>query len=154
MSNFISWLLIVGVIQIIVFVVIVGAIIGLPILILRALFGRHNVGGPGGSSPSLPTEEGRRPWGFPTSFYTGNPKLSNFKVDPKVYDFSTPKLTPDLGKLRKPANIDMDLARGLFTTRPPELPKQVLDLNKARELFLPGYYPEDEEDETEDSSFS
>lgn len=170
MGNFLSWLLIFGVVQILLLLFI---FVGIPLLLIRFLLGRGRSEGGGvggGSTGEKPRASGAAQWGWPTGMYTGNSKLSNFKVDPKVYNFGTPKITPNLEKLRNPADIDMDKARELFLggglagVQPKEVRRPTLNLNKARELFLPGevikpdyVYPEDEEDEPSspsDSSFS
>lgn len=145
----------------------IGMVI-IAILILKGLFG-------GGHSSSVAQSSGseRRQRGFPTSMYTGNSRLSNFNVKPEVYDFKVPSATPKTDNLRKSVNLNMDLAsklfignfknppkldseaaKELFTVKglvdcPHELPKQMIDWNKAKELFIPHLKDETKEEEDE-----
>jgi hypothetical protein len=80
------------------------------IFILRRLFGGATSGG--GSTVVYPPTERQR--GLPTRFYTGSEKLTNFTVSPEVYDFKVPSPTPDLSRLRKPLQVDMEKAKELF----------------------------------------
>jgi hypothetical protein len=108
--------------------------------------------------------------------YTGSKRLSDFSVKPEVYDFKVPSPKLDTSNLRKAANPNMDLASKLFIggiKNPNTLnmesakklflggnsakPKQMLDMDKAKDLFVPRQsslldfvYPEDDGDEQED----
>lgn len=52
--------------------------------------------------------------GLPTRFYTGSERMGDFSVPERLYDFSVPSPEPGLSELRKPADLDLDLARSLF----------------------------------------
>ena len=142
----------------------------LVIVILKSVLGGHS-----SSSSNANVAQPPQQRGFPTSFYTGSKRLSDFSVKPEVYDFKVPSPTPNTDNLKKSANLNMDLAsklfvgkvgspnildlsraKELFTRSSMELPKQVLDMDKARELFLPhiGVATEDEEGGVDNSSFS
>lgn len=154
-TNIISWFSQLGIPQIIILVII-------GIFVLKFIFGGHSSSS--SNTTVMPSSGSPAKGGFPTSMYTGNSKLSNFSVKPEVYDFKVPSPTPKTDSLRKSANLNMDLASKLFIgnfknppkldieeakelfTNTAELPKQTLDWNKARELFIPHLKSEDKEE--------
>ena len=162
MNSFLDWLLIFGILQVLLLLFI---FIGIPILLLRFIFGR---GSRSSSSSSVGTQQttSRVQKGFPTSMYVGSNRLSNFKVDPGLYDFRTPRVEPNLEGLKKSADVDIAKASSLFLGRRLDLdylglPKKpalpFLDMDRAKELFLPGIgkvIEHEEEDESEEESFS
>ncbi len=91
--------------------VIVLAALG-ALMVLRNLLGGHSGGGVG-STVVYPQE---RQNGLPTKYYVGDSKLSNFSIPDEVYDFKVPSPKPNLTNLRKPVNLNMDLAKKLFVT--------------------------------------
>jgi len=159
-----SWFAQLGIPQIIILVI-------LGIIVLRFIFGGHS-----SSSSSANVAQPTRQGGFPTSMYTSSKRLSDFSVKPEVYDFKVPSPRPDTSNLRKAANPNMDLASKLFIggiKNPNTLnmesakklflgsnnlakPKQILDMDKARELFLPhiNTMVGDDGDESEDLPLS
>lgn len=151
MGSILGWLLIAGVVQFIVGGLILLVIILAPILLLRSIFGGRS----SRSSSSSSTAGGglgsigRRD--FPTSFYTGSRRLSDFSINPDVYNFRTPTPTPNLEKLREPLEIDFSLAERLHLGRVGRLANQELDLDKARELFLPSIFSDVDEEDIEAS---
>ena len=114
-------------------------LIVVPLLIIKAIFGRKDSGG--GARPEGKVRNFLG--GFPTSFYTMDRKVSSFKIDPSLYDFSMPKVAlPKLDKLKEPLHLDTELAEKLYIGRrlvdsSKGLPSNTLDLEKARDLFLP-----------------
>ena len=91
--------------------------------------------------------------GFGPKLHIANPGLCDFSVPKKLYDFRTPSVVPDLSNLRKPLQVDWDMARRLFVGNP-ELGNVELDLDKARELFLPNMPWDGEEADNEDEEQS
>ena len=92
--------------------VIVLAAVG-TLIILRNLIGGHSGGGGGGTSTvAYPPNE--RTKGLPTRYYTGSARMGDFSIPAKVYDFKVPSPTPNLSKLKESVNLDMDKARELF----------------------------------------
>lgn len=131
------------------FFVILGIVLTLfflivvPLLIIKTIFGRKDTDrelGRGGKGRGGKTRNFLG--GFPTSFYTIDRKVANFKVDPKLFDFGAPKVTPNLDKLKEPLKLDTELAEELYIGRKlvdasKSLPGSILDIEKARDLFLP-----------------
>lgn len=133
-------------------------IIVVPLLVIKSILGGR---GQGGGSPRPRGKVRNFLGGFPTSFYTLDRKFTSFKMDPKLFDFSMPKATPELGKLTKKMELDLNLARKLHLGADvsKSKPETVLDMEKARDLFLMGaesmldfVYPENGDEEEGDIS--
>jgi len=90
------------------------------LFVLRRLLGGSSVGGGGGSTVVYPSERQR---GFPTSFYVGNRRLSDFSVPKDVYDFRVPVSTPNLSNLRKSVPLNLEKAKKLFIPPSPSKPR-------------------------------
>ena len=160
MSSLLIVAIVIGIVVILVLILGTALLLSIPILLFRKLFGSQERRGQDTGSTGQRVRG--RQWGFPTSFYVGDSKLGSLKVDQKLYDFRTPKFTPNLDKLRNPASVDLDAARKLFLGKglvdcPHELPKLLLDMDKAKDLFIPRQgnlldfvYPEDDRDGSEE----
>lgn len=112
-------------------------------------FGLH--GPHGGYDPNEGYGEPPRPFrGVPSSFYTGSKRLVDFRVDPKMYDFSVPPVIGSLDKLKEPLNLDLEAAKVLHVPSISKSPRPFsMDWEKARELFVPGWFPADSKEEVE-----
>lgn len=93
-------------------VVLVLAFLGCLMLLRNLLGGGHSVGG-GGSTIVYPQD---RQEGLSTKYYVGSSKLSDFSIPGEVYDFKVPSPEPNLSNLRRPLNLNMDLASKLFVS--------------------------------------
>jgi len=134
-------------------VLLVLALIGVSVVLRSLLGGRSVSSGSGGSTVAYP--QGGRLGGLPTKYYIGSEKLSDFSTPRGVYDFKVPTPTPDLSKLRKPLNMDLNKAKELFIPAGGQRPDSLelkdegessepappagptLDLEMARKLFVP-----------------
>jgi len=93
--------------------VLVLAVVGALVVLRNLLGGRSGSGGGGGGNyPSYAPPLNQR--GLTTKFYTGREGLSDFSVNPKVYDFKVPTPTPNLPKLREPLNLDLEKASSMY----------------------------------------
>jgi len=127
------------------------ALVGVLVILRNVVFGGGGRGGGGGSSTVI----------VPPKYYQDRPprpksNLVNFRPDSEIYDFSMPSPEIDSSGLRKPLNVDMDLAREMFVS--PVVQKVVSatevngdsevdapstgvrpDWELAKKLFVPGF---------------
>ena len=88
---------------------------------------------------------------FGPKLHIANPRLCDFSVPKELYNFRSRSVVPDLSNLRKPLQVDWDMARRLFVGSP-QLSNVEFDLEKARKLFVPNlpWGNEEEDDEEQD----
>ena len=87
--------------------------------------------------------------GFGPKLHIAISGLCDFSVSKELYDFRTPSVVPDLSNLRKPLQVDWDMARRLFVGNP-KIGSVELDLDKARELFVPNMPWDTQEEDDEE----
>lgn len=126
--------------------ILVLAAIGVLVILRNVVFGGGR-GDRGGGSSSVVIPPGRPPRQTPSS------PLTDFRMPKSVYDFSMPSPVIKTDGLRKPLNVDVDLARQLFVPRmqerqtkleammQPKVPssRQAPDWKLAQKLFVPNF---------------
>lgn len=150
MDSIFSWFLVAGLISFVIGGLVLLGIVLAPVLLLKAIFGKGG-GSSSGSAADRTPQQRSKPRGYPTSFYTASRRLSDFNMNPDVYNFKTPTPAPNLNKLREPLKVDFDLAERLHLGRSRDLSSPGLDLDKARELFLPSLFKDVDEEDIEAS---
>lgn len=146
MSNLVIFLIVTGVITLVIITLIL-----LPItLVLRAIFGKCSSGNT--TITQVPSQfRTRRGWGFSTNFYTGSRKLGDFSMKSELYNFKVPSPAPDLSFLRDATKLTGESTKGVLNFDPT---RTVLDLEKARGLFIPDISSHFEDvEEIEDNIF-